>query len=667
MCRGRIKNHVLSYLGIPAVCFSGIAAMGQTTNPEQSYDRIELIAPVDGERLDSFLTATLRWRYPIRKESPWGPYFNYPKVALTVSPHEDLSEPVVNVELADNQTCYRLAVAPETTYYWEAIPHDEQGPLPDKAFRARFTTGPPRIDLTADDAVRYQNPREGAHWRHEKPLEFAEREPLSPWYAVKSYAGPGVPRFEDVRGQFPVPVWDGHPEALDAYWYCWKTLMGVWYFPPDSMDHQAVANICGIRSWGPWGSTMVWDTAFILYFARYGHKAYPFITALDNCYARQHENGFICRESDKCNREVYVWFPANPPLFAWAEWKWYEISGDRERLKRVFLPIVKHYEWFMTYQRRQNGLYWTNGAQEADDSPRNGLMYSAVSATSYQALAARCLALIAGMIGRDDLTPFFEQEHRRLGELVNRYFWDEEHGIYNDLAADGRFITELEPGKLCKHAHMFWPLIAGVAPPERVAGMVRELRNPDSFGRRNGVPSLSADSFGYNSETGQYWRGAVWPPTQCMVQEGLEVSGQTDFANELAHRYYNAQLEVFQKEGTIKENLAPDLALGCGVPEFVGWGGLGPIANLIEAVLGIDGDAPNNTITWRLNKIERHGIRNLRFGAVDVDLLCNKRSSADGPCNVTVESSGEFRLVFVTKNGTVTEQVKTGTNTFMIR
>src|ERR1700742_8077 len=183
-------------------------------------------------------------------------------------------------------------------------------------------------------------------------------------------------------------------------------------FAPDAPDHEAVAHICGIKAWGVWASTMASDTAFINHFARYGNQAYPFITAFDNCYARQHENGFICRETDKNNREVYSGFPVNPPLFAWAEWESYRITGDKARLKLVFLPIVKQYEWFMTFQRRANGLYWTNGLQEADDSPRNRLMHSAVSATSYQALAALHLANIARVIGRDDLATFFETEHK---------------------------------------------------------------------------------------------------------------------------------------------------------------------------------------------------------------------------------------------------------------
>lgn len=323
----------------------------------EDVDSVQLVSPADGGVTEDFLTASLCWHYPMR---PGGvvngvayPYLNYPKVRLQVSAH------------------------------------------PEHAARARFTTGSPRLGADAADATRYRNPREGAHWLHEQPVPYAGHEPLSPWYDVRSYRALHLPTFEEARDHLPVPVYDGHPEVLEAYWYCWKTLLHHWYFEPESPDHQAVANICGTKPWGPWGSTMVWDTAFILHFARYGHQAYPFVTALDNCYARQHENGFICRESDKDNREVYVWFPVNPPLFAWAEWQYYRISGDRERLARVFLPIVKHYEWWMTYQRRASGVYWTDPMQEADDSPRNALVHAAVSATSYQALTALCLSHLA--------------------------------------------------------------------------------------------------------------------------------------------------------------------------------------------------------------------------------------------------------------------------------
>jgi glycogen debranching enzyme len=298
------------------------------------------------------------------------------------------------------------------------------------------------------------------------------------------------------------------------------------------------------------------------------------------------------------------------------------------------------------------------------------LMHWAVSATSYQALATRHLVMMARVLGRDDLAEFFATEHRQLGELVNARFWDEAHGLYNDLAADGRFITELSPGSFCKHVHMFWPLLAGIVPPDRVSRLVAELENPASFNRRNGVPSLSADSAGYTggpSVTGQYWRGAVWPSGQCIVQEGLHACGQDALARRVAEKYFAAQLEVFGKEKTIKENLAPDHLLGCGVREFVGWGGLGPVANLIEAILGFDLDVPGRTITWNVTRTQRHGLKGISFGDFRVDLIAERRAGPAEPCEIQVESGGPFTLKCVV-NGRSTEIHATkGSSRYMVR
>lgn len=39
----------------------------------------------------------------------------------------------------------------------------------------------------------------------------------------------------------------------------------------------------------------MWDSCFILLFARYGCRAFNFQRTLDNLYAKQHADGFICR------------------------------------------------------------------------------------------------------------------------------------------------------------------------------------------------------------------------------------------------------------------------------------------------------------------------------------------------------------------------------------
>jgi hypothetical protein len=629
---------------------------------------VQLDEPHNGQTIESSLTAVLRWA-PCDEKWPDATENSRASLQLTVSSRKDFQRPLVDLNLDSKATSYRLALRPNTKYFWRVVPCDSRGPQPAAGFCASFKTSEPRIDTTTDDRIRYKNPRRGLHVQQMIVVPSDVEEMLSPWYEVKKYVPKSPPKFPQIRQKLPEPVWEAHDEAIDTYWYCWKTMCEVWYYAPSDKDHQAVANLIGIPTWGQWGSTMVWDTAFILFFAKYGHAAYPMIEGYDNAYARQHENGFICRESDRENREVYVVYPVNPPLFAWTEWEYYQLSGDKERLRKVFLPIVKHYEWFMTYQRRENGLYWTNGVQEADDSPRNALAYYTASTSSQQALAALCLAKIARTIGRNDMAEFFEAQHAEIGKMVNEYFWDSRHRIYNDLTQDKRFITELKPRVFCKHCHMFWPMLAEIVPADRVGDMIAELRNPASFNRRNGIASLSADSAGYTGGPdgiGGYWRGSVWPPIQCMVQQGLKAVGDRELARQIAMKYQAAVVETYAKQHDITEFLAPDrpLAVGCG--KFVGWGGIGPVANLIEYVLGFEVCAPKRQVVWRITQMEKHGVKNLHFGDVCADLICERRAAPGDPCRITVSSSGTFMLVIVTPNKKKRENITQGIHQYVV-
>ena len=42
-------------------------------------------------------------------------------------------------------------------------------------------------------------------------------------------------------------------------------------------------------------------------------------------------------------------------------------------------------------------------------------------------------------------------------------------------------------------------------------------------------------------------------------------------------------------------------------PDFVGWAGLGPIALLIENIIGIQADVPEREIVWYVTRTDRHG------------------------------------------------------------
>ncbi|MCL5098755.1 MAG: hypothetical protein M1608_14735, partial [Candidatus Omnitrophica bacterium] len=186
----------------------------------QSRLSLQMVSPTNGAVLDSFLTAALRWKYPERPGAP----FPFLKVNLEVSSHEDLSRPIVDVDRDDSHTGCRLALVPETTYYWQLTPFDivngvRTNYLPWRA-TGHFTTGKPRNEFNAADRKRYENPRAGAHWQYLEPVPFAAGEPLSPWYDVKAYKTTPPPTLAAIKDRFPVPVLEGHPESLEAYWYC---------------------------------------------------------------------------------------------------------------------------------------------------------------------------------------------------------------------------------------------------------------------------------------------------------------------------------------------------------------------------------------------------------------------------------------------------------------
>jgi hypothetical protein len=117
---------------------------------------------------------------------------------------------------------------------------------------------------------------------------------------------------------------------------------------------------------------------------------------------------------------------------------------------------------------------------------------------------------------------------------------------------------------------------------------------------------------------------------------------------------------AYKKEGTIRESLSTTQPIFRGYPEFVGWGGVGPIANLIEYVLGIDLNVPRNTIVWHLHRTERHGLQHLKIGDFYVNLLCDERAGTDAPCHLTVTSGGAFTLQTVVKEKVVYHRIQKG-------
>jgi hypothetical protein len=471
-----------------------------------------------------------------------------------------------------------------------------------------------------------------------------------------------------VIDRFPQPFVTGRPEYAQLYRFAWE---------------QALRNIRETNgvvhmdtAWDPARNYQwVWDLSFVGLFCRYASPSVPALAAFDQFYAFQREDGYIamCYDFDT---GTDVWPERiNPPLFAWVEWEYYRTTGDASRLLRVVDPIERLMDWIDRNRRVAVGqyrkfvicmdpdiedppeamLYWFNdgGASGMDDTPRMprfpeaGRFFAWVDLSAQMALSFRSLSSIHKALGNAARAAEWNRRATELSALINQELWCERTRFFHDLSLPANFVGH-------KTVASFWTILAGVCDESRLSAMVDHLLDPREFNRPVPVPSLSADDCNY-TEGGVYWRGGVWASTNYMITRGLMRSGQGQVAHDLAVRYLDVLWDTYQKiePHTLWESYAPEkpepgLAAYTLIrvkPHFVGWTGIGPIAMLIENVLGLDWDAPSGKMVWDVRLTAEHGIRQFRVApGCCADLICHQRSAPDQPVRIEASSESAFDL-----------------------
>ena len=396
------------------------------------------------------------------------------------------------------------------------------------------------------------------------------------------------PSFDDVRSMLPQPFWKDHDEAILCYWKAWELAFKNLKKP--TAENGFIANYIATAFND---CLFMWDSVFALMFGKYGLSVFNFQRTLDNFYAKQHPDGFICREiaeSDGTDR-FHRFDPSStgPNVMPWSEWEYYCITGDKERLSRVFPVLVAYHRWLRAYRTWPDGTYWTSGwGAGMDNQPRLKNCNSHEFFHGHMVWLDMCLQMVfsgkilvemAGILGREAEIEDFKEEIDRLCWFINEKLWDDDVGFYFDMHP-GNKLSKV------KTIGAYWALLADIVPGNRLERFVSHLEDPCEFKRTHRVPSLPADTPGYCSK-GNYWRGGVWVFTNYMILRGLTKNGFDTLAYEIARNHLDNVVKVFQQTGTIWENYAPDY-VAPGEParsDFVGVGGVSPIAVLFEYIL----------------------------------------------------------------------------------
>lgn len=484
------------------------------------------------------------------------------------------------------------------------------------------------------------------------------------YFHKKNYIKSEIPTFKANKAALPDPILEDNPDWVELYWKAWE--LAFEHFKQPAEGSPFVSNYID-EAFAP--NIFQWDTFFMIMFARYANHIFPAIQSLDNFYCRQYENGYICREIVEATGEDFVYegreHTINPPLFSWAEVENYKITGDKSRFAAVLPVLEKYTEWLEKYRKKENtkhNLYWQTGLGSGmDNTPRNGSGW--VDMSAQMVMMYNDMALMCRELNLPDKEVLFSDKARSISQKINLFMWNEDDGLYYDIDDEGNQIK-------WKTAACFWPMLSGVAELHQAEKLLEHLKDPKSFWRKIPFPSLAADQKYYKAD-GQYWLGSVWAPANVMIIKGLERFGSgnenaynfNEFASLAAEEYLKGIYEVYKKTGTIWENYSAE-AFVRGVwsrPDFVGWSGCGPIELLIENIIGLTPDGANNSLTWQVARIDRHGISNLRFGKIIASLVCEKRKDVNAPLKIIVTSNDNFNLI-IGHNGNIfkTFQIKAG-------
>jgi len=475
------------------------------------------------------------------------------------------------------------------------------------------------------------------------------------YFQKKQYSGTDIPVFAATKQRLPIPIMEQNAEWLDMYWKTWEIAFNHFKKPP--VNSPFVSNILD-EAFSP--NIFQWDMIFMTMFARYGHDIFPAINSLDNFYCRQHNNGYICREIKESDGSDFVWEgrknTINPPLFSWAEVQSFQNTGDMSRFEHVLPVLEKYVEWLNTdgdvnsaddeqnwykYGRQAansvHKLYWNTGLGcGMDNTPRGGNGW--VDMSCQMVIQYNNLALMSHILGKKEKENLFKYEASKIANRINKFCWDEKDGLYYDVDSVGNHVKHKTSGS-------FWPMLAGIASKAQCERLVTHLKDTTSFWRKNVFPTLAADQKNYDSNGG-YWLGGVWAPTNYMIIKGLELNGYQDFARIASEKYLSQMYCVFAKTNTVWENYSPEFCRE-GKPamkDFVGWTGIGPIALLIENVLGFDVNGVEKTLTWNITRIDRHGIENLKVGDAKVSAVCEKRSNDTESLHIKVSTDRGLKL-----------------------
>lgn len=362
---------------------------------------------------------------------------------------------------------------------------------------------------------------------------------------------------EDENIYSQIPEFDSYlPDYEMLYWNCFS-LIRQCMLPPEGECSYNYYVFSREPRWG-WGyGGQVFHESLVM-------LAYVFMNPIGAMnsqriyFERQREDGYInYRTGPYLNETIEVdgQFTSSAPWFNWQNYEIFRITKDIQFLQEAYQAGKKFYEYYTKNRDTDNDGLCEWGADAVLESVRDARVavwdevgdpknFEAVDLNIMLVSEANALSKMAEFFGFEEEAKKFKEDAEKRKKLINDLMWDSETNFYYHINKINHTFTFKKKDDLKrKEIIAFLALWANVADNEKAEKLIQHLTNPNTFWRKYGIPTLSADDSYYNPNG--YWNGPIWIQWQYLIFRGLLDYGYEDLAIELAFKVlYNIEYNL---------------------------------------------------------------------------------------------------------------------------
>ena len=264
---------------------------------------------------------------------------------------------------------------------------------------------------------------------------------------------------------------------------------------------------------------------------------------------RQWDSGYInYRTGPYLNEQIEHngQYTSSAPWYNYQNYEIYKVTDDKQFLNEAYESGKKFYNYYVSNRDADNDGLCEWGAHAVLECVRDARVavwdkvdwpsnFEGIDLNVMLVNEANALSEMAEELGKTDEAANWKRDAEKRTELINKTFWDSEtEFFYNVDKNDQDFSFKTKDDLKIQEIIGFLPLWANTATDEQAEKLMKHLTNPNTFWRRFGIPTLSAEDDYYNPIG--YWNGPIWVQWQYLIFRGLINYGYNDEAKQLVYK-----------------------------------------------------------------------------------------------------------------------------------